>query len=51
MTKADICSNLRPAASILPLTTKHKMTDKHESGRAYYNNYFISSLKSFIIHL
>jgi hypothetical protein len=35
MTKADICSNLRPAVSILPLT-KHEMTDKHESGgRAY----------------
>ena len=33
MAKAEICSKVRPAVSILPLTT-HKMTDLCKSGRA-----------------
>ena len=34
MTKAEICSKVRTAVSILPQTS-HKMTDNSKSGRAY----------------
>ena len=52
MTKAEICSKVRPAVSILPLT-KHKMTDKCKSGRAYnwyYNNYTKFTIQIYKYH-
>ena len=40
MTKAEICSKVRPAVFILPQTS-HEMTDKCKSGRAYWRMFDI----------